>query len=400
MKHATGIVLLAAAAALAAAGAYAQPKGGFAKAKGKGDFGAKSEFMDKGDAKSAIKGDAKSAAKGTWMQSAGAQRPPVPWIDVHVHLTAPGTAGLMKLRDRAAEESARYGVAKSLLMPTPLAPFEHKDFIAAMRELPDGLAFLSGSSLLNPIIHETKPADVTDEVRQKFVTLAEEVLDAGALGFGEMAGLHLSLADGHKLMQVQPDHPLFLALAEVAGRRGAVIDLHLDPIVGTKPLAAGLKSPPNPKTLPDNVAAFERLLAHDRRAKIFWAHGGMDPFGGMTPQLVGRLMDAHPNLYMSLRVAPPPLETVPRLGLRIRNKLMDEKGLDAAWLALLRRHADRFVIGTDSFYLVEGGTSPVGAFVAGNEAKYFATNLFLSSLPQNLARKIASENAIQHYRLK
>lgn len=177
-------------------------------------------------------------------------------------------------------------------------------------------------------------------------------------------------------MRAEPDHPLFLALAEVAGRRDAVIDLHLDPIVGTKPLADGLKSPPNPKSQPDNVSAFERLLAHDRRAKIVWAHGGMDPFGGMTPQLVGRLMDAHPNLYMSLRVAPPTLGAVTRLGLRIRNMLMDERGLDPAWLAVLKRHADRFVLGTDSFFVIEGGTSPVGAFVAGNRSKFLATNLF------------------------
>jgi hypothetical protein len=125
----------------------------------------------------------------------------------------------------------------------------------------------------------------------------------------------------------------------------------------------------------------------------------MDPFGGMTPQLVGRLMDAHPNLYMSLRVAPPPLESVQRLGLRIRNKLMDENGLDRAWLAVLKRHADRFVLGTDSFFIVEGGKSPVGAFVAGNESKFLATNYFLSSLPRDLARKIASENAVRIYRL-
>jgi hypothetical protein len=351
-------------------------------------------------AKAKAKADLKGGGKAAWMQSAGARSPPVPWIDVHVHLTAPGAPGLLKLVDVAVREMNRFGLAKSIVMPTPLAQFEHKDFVAATRKLPPQLAFMSGSNLLNPIIHETKPEAVNDEARQKFVALAEQVLDEGARGFGEMAALHFSLAEGHKFMQVQPDHPLFLALAEVAGRRDAVIDLHLDPIVGTRPLASGLKSPPNPKTLSDNVAAFQRLLAHERRAKIVWAHGGMDPFGGMTADLVGRLMDAHPNLYMSLRVAPPPLTTAGPLGLHIRNKLMDERGLDAAWLALLKRHSDRFVIGTDTFHLIEGGTSPVGAFVAGNETKILATNLFLSSLPRDLALKIASENAVRLYKLR
>jgi hypothetical protein len=374
-----------------AAPVHAQQKG-FAKAKAKGDFAVKGAEKEKSAA-------AKGQARTTWMQQPGAQTPPFPWIDVHLHLTAPGAAGLRKLADTAATELSRFGVAKGLIMPTPLAPFQYKDFAEAARQSPERLGFLGGSEILDPIIHDHKPEDVTPEIRRQFVALAERVLDDGALGFGEMAALHFSLADGHKFMQAAPDHPLFLALAEIAGARGKVIDLHLDPMVGTQPLASGLKSPPNPKTLPDNVEPFGRLLAHDRRAKIVWAHGGMDPFGGMTPQLVGRLMDAHPNLYMSLRVAPPSLDTVPRLGLRIRNKLMDENGLDGAWLAVLRRHADRFVIGTDSFFIVEGGVSPVGAFVAGNEMKFLATNLFLSSLPRDLARKIAFENATRIYGL-
>jgi hypothetical protein len=378
---------------LLAVHADAQPKAGFAKAKAKGDFAAKGAEKAKGALA------AKGKATAPWMQEPGAQKPPFPWIDVHVHLTAPGAAGLRKMADAAAAELGRYGVAKGLIMPTPLAPFQYEDFAEATRQLPNRLGFLGGSEILDPLIHDHKPEDVTPEIREKFIALAEQVLDDGALGFGEMAALHFSLADGHKFMQAAPDHPLFLVLVEIAGRRGKVIDLHLDPMVGTQPLASGLKSPPNPKSLPDNVKPFERLLAHDRRAKIVWAHGGMDPFGGMTPQLVGRLMDAHPNLYMSLRVAPPPLESVQRLGLRIRNKLMDENGLDRAWLAVLERHADRFVIGTDSFFIVEGGKSPVGAFVAGNESKFLATNYFLSSLPRDLARKIASENAVRIYRL-
>lgn len=376
---------LAVAAIAAVAPAAAQLKGGSEKAKGKGEL--------------AGKGALKGGMAPAWVQSPGAQQPPVPWIDVHIHLTAPGAAGLSKLAQAAIAETNRYGVAQALVMPTPLAPFEYGDFIEAMKRLPKGLAFLAGSSNLNPIIHETPVDGVTEDIRRKFMALAEGVLDDGARGFGEMAALHFSLAEGHKYMRAEPDHPLFLALAEVAGRREVVIDLHLDPIVGTMPLAPGLKSPPNPKSVADNVKAFERLLTHDRRAKIVWAHGGMDPFGGMTAALVGRLMDTHPNLYMSLRVAPPPMSVTP-LGLRIRNKLMDERGVDPAWLAVLRRHADRFVLGTDSFFVVEGGVSPVGAFVAGNESKFLATNLFLSSLPRELARKIANENAARLYRLQ
>lgn len=385
----TGALAAIAAVAIADPGSQAQPK---AKAKDPALFKGGAGFAAK------AKG-AKGKSRQAWMDDPRARKPPLPWIDVHVHLTAPGAGGLRQMAEKAAAELTRNGIAKGLIMPTPLAPFSYRDYVRATRNLPSALGMLGGSDILDPLIHDNKPEDVTPELKQKFTALAEQVLNDGALGFGEMAALHFSLADGHKFMHAPPDHPLFLSLAEVAGRRGAVIDLHLDPIVGTKPLARGLKSPPNPKMLPDNVAAFERLLAHDRRAKIVWAHGGMDPFGGMTPQLVGELMDRHANLYMSLRVAPPPLKTVARLGLRIRNKLLDERGLSSAWLAVLKRHADRFVLGTDSFFLIEGGKSPVGAFVAGNETKWFASNLFLWSLPQDLTRKIASENAVRIYGL-
>jgi hypothetical protein len=365
-------------------------------------FGGSVSILAQSGPKAGLKGDKAAlkggAAKAPWMQLPGAQTPPFPWIDVHIHLTGPNASSLSRLAGTAVAEMKRYGVVRSLVMPTPLAPYENRDFVAAARRLPAGLQFLGGSSILNPVIHDTPAAKVTDAVRKRFVALAEQVLKDGARGFGEMATLHFSLADGHKYMRAEPDHPLFLALAEVAGRHGSVIDLHHDPIVGTMPLAEGFKSPPNPKTERDNMAAFERLLEHDRNAKIFWAHGGMDPFGEMTPQLVGKLMDAHPNLYMSLRVAPPPLEVAP-FGLRIKNKLMGPKGLDPAWLEVLQRHADRFVLGTDTFHLVEGSKSPQAAFVAGNEPKYMATNLFLSLLPPELGQKIASENAILHYRL-
>ncbi|HEY7458287.1 MAG TPA: amidohydrolase family protein [Xanthobacteraceae bacterium] len=376
MYRLTSTIAIAVAAGFIFAAANAQPKGDLAKAKGK------------------------AGTAPAWTQSAEAQKPPFPWVDVHVHLTAPSAQGLIKMANTAVAEMARYGVGKFIIMPTPFAGFEYREFVEATRKLPAGLGFLGGSNILNPIIQETKPGGVTDAVRQRFVALAEQVLKDGARGFGEIAALHFSLAPGHKLMHVPPDHPLFLALAEVAGSRGVVIDLHLDPIVGTMPLAEGLKSPPNPKSIPDNVEAFQRLLAHDRKAKIVWAHGGMDPFGAMTPELVGRLMDGHPNLYMNLRVAPPLLETVPVLGLRIKNKLVDARGLNPVWLAVLRKHADRFVLGTDRFFVIEGGTSPVTAFVAGNETKLLATNLFLSLLPRDLARKIAIENANRLYSLQ
>ena len=377
-------VLLVSFAILLAPAQAQSPKAGFAKDK------------------SAFKGGkaGKGARAGAWTEDPRARKPPIRWIDVHMHMLAPRAAGFEKTTQMALAEMNRYGLAGAVIMPQPLSPGDFTEFARSLQRHPDRFAFLGGSDRLNTIIHTTEREAVTAELKEQFVAYAESVLNAGGGGWGEMATLHFSLADGHKYMRAEPDHPLFLALAEVAGRYDAVIDLHHDPIAGAKPLAAGLKSPPNPAQVPDNMAAFERLLAHDRRAKIVWAHGGMDPFGGMTPQLVGRLMDKHPNLYMSLRVPPPPIDVVPHLGIKIRNKILHPHGVDRDWLAVLLRHPDRFVLGTDSFFIVEGSTAPTTAFVAGNEVKLLATNLFLASIPGDLARRIAVENPVRIYKLE
>src|SRR3982074_2140755 len=102
-------------------------------------------------------------------------------------------------------------------------------------------------------------------MKQKWIADANRMLEAARAGFGEIAVLHLSLVPNHPFEQTTADHPLLLALVEVADRRKAVIDLHMDPVVGTSmSLPSGLKIPPNPKMLNGNVAALERLLAHGR----------------------------------------------------------------------------------------------------------------------------------------
>jgi hypothetical protein len=118
------------------------------------------------------------------------------------------------------------------------------------------------------------------------------------------------------------------------------------------PTPGYLKSPPNPARLMGNVAAFERLLAHDRNARVVWAHGGSDFTGNMT--------------------------AVPAYGLQVRNTIVPAKGIAQGWLSLLTRHPDRFVLGADAFFLA-ASTPP--------------------ETPPDLANKIAVANATRLYRL-
>lgn len=83
-----------------------------------------------------------------------------------------------------------------------------------------------------------------------------------------------------------------------------MIDLHFDVVVEDIRAPEWLASPPNPASFRANLPGFERLLAHNRGARIVWAHAGSDMLGGWTVDLSRRLLAAHPNLFMSIRMAP------------------------------------------------------------------------------------------------
>jgi hypothetical protein len=193
------------------------------------------------------------------------------------------------------------------------------------------------------------------------------------------------------------------ALASVADQRKVAIDLHMDPVVGASPMStpSTLHVPPNPPTLAANVSGLERLLTEHPGARIVWAHAGSDLTGNLTPALIGRLMDAHPNLFMSLR--PLPLQGAANnpFGLRFYNLILSPSGIAADWLALLRKHADRFVVGSDSFF-ISATTDPDAApalLGRGNQGRLTAAGTMLSQLPADLAAKIATDNPQRIYRI-
>ena len=114
----------------------------------------------------------------------------------------------------------------------------------------------------------------------------------------------------------------------------------------------------------DDAAVIE-LFAIEPKAKIIWAHAGMSS----GPQAVGALMDKQPNLWADLSY---------RYG-----DVAPGGALDPAWRALLVRHADRFMLGSDTW--TTSRWEQVVAMAA--EARRF-----LQQLPLEVAEKIASKN--------
>jgi hypothetical protein len=317
------------------------------------------------------------------------------WIDVHVHLIGERSdfRGAVAAAVAAMDEA---GMSKMVVMPPPNVSggrlWDIDDVLPVLAPRAR-FALLGGGGTLNPMIHDTKPEAVDDVVRRRFEARAEDVIKKGAAGFGEIAVHHLSMMSGHPYESVDADHPLLLLLADVAARHAVVIDLHFDVVAEDMKAPEWLNVPPAPPVLRANLVAFERLLAHNRGARIVWAHAGSDMLGGWTPELTRRLLSAHPNLSMSLRLAP---------GRAPQNSAFTPDGVvRREWLTLFREFPDRFVMGGDQFIASPSvpGAGPGMTFAQRAPMMRQRSRAFLAALPPDLAKKIGSENAIRLYKL-
>jgi predicted TIM-barrel fold metal-dependent hydrolase len=318
------------------------------------------------------------------------------WIDVHAHFV--GDRGDYRgavLAAIAAMDEA--GIARMVVMPPPHVSGGHvwdiEDILPALAPRAR-FGFLGGGGTLNPMIQDTKSDAVDAGVQRRFEARAEAIIKQGAAGFGEITAHHLSHAQGHPYESVDADHPLLRLLADVAARHAAVIDLHFDVVAEDMNAPEWLASPPNPSSFRANVAGFERLLEHNRGARIVWAHLGSDQLGWWTVDLSRRLLAKHPNLFMSLRLAP---GRVPQ-----NHPLLPGGALRPEWLDLFREFSDRFVIGADTFIVspsVRGG-GPGVIFAQRAPMIRQRTRAFLAALPADLARKIGAENARRLYKLE
>lgn len=243
------------------------------------------------------------------------------------------------------------------------------------------------------MIHSVDPSEVTRALRMRFEDVAEEVVRAGAVAFGEMTAMHLCMQERHHYIAQAPDHPLFLLLADLAAQYGVPIDLHMEAIPEAMRTPQNLLKAcsKNPPRLPATIPAFERLLAHNRDAKIVWQHLGWDNVGCMTPELVAQLLTEHPNLYIAIRVE----ERLVQVGgdEPMPNRLVDAHWrIRPEWLTLMKAFPNRVMIGGDEF---------VSGSAGGRRMPQSFEEMWslLDQLPMELARNVGRDNAARVYPL-
>lgn len=235
--------------------------------------------------------------------------------------------------------------------------------------LPGRVYSLYGGKALRMLYRAVERGGYTVGQERKFLRLVEEAMQSGHYkGFGEI-GLHHMQTVRRANLTIPADHPWMLKLADVAARHDVVIDIHME-------------------ATDANLAALERLLDHNPKAKIIWAHAGWSELGTATADVWERLMARHANLYGSIKHRSRQSKYgSPKVALR------DEDGnIEADWLRLFERFRDRFMIG--------GDVGP-GVFVKhGNDFRQLKfMQEFLHRLPRHLLGPLTRDNAIRVFNL-
>lgn len=326
----------------------------------------------------------------TQLAPAGQAQATVPIIDAQSHpLRSPHGKAPLAVGEAALRLMDRLNVQATILAPPPFPPnrrpaYGLTDLQALARQWPQRFGFNAGGDSLNPMIQGTSPERVSAATTQSFVALAREIAEAGAAGFGELAVEHFS-SGGHQPYESSPaDHPLFLALADVAAQYGMPVTLHMEAVPGAMPFPAdGLSGgggalSPNPARLKENISGLERLLDHNPAARIVWLHSGWDLTGERTVSLMRRLLGRHRNLFMTVKSdhhgKHPTAPFLP--GFKIK----------PAWLKMLHAFPDRFAVGSDQFF---------------NEPpeRLERARKLIDALPPDLAQLVGRKNVRHIYRV-
>jgi len=149
--------------------------------------------------------------------------------------------------------------------------------------------------------------------------------DTGPL-MAKLRAAHEICAFGEIPGMVFGDNPDLRAVYAASAATGAPVNIHTD-------LAKQ-----------ENVAALEAAASANPKARLVLAHLGWTA----GPELIGRLLDAHPNLYTDVSIRFDPVGSLPWRNNGLDLSILTPDGaLQPGWRALIERHPDRFLFAMD-----------------------------------------------------
>ncbi len=228
---------------------------------------------------------------------AGADQAPLQFIDMHAHymienITPDEEIGLLQ----------RVGISRAVFMHNNPA-----ELAAIARKYPD---------FVIPSLSLTRPRPGAVALDENTGATFKKLYDEHAVcALGEIGG-------GTFGPDSEPLRRIYQALSET----GAPVIFHID------------------LNKPEIVAGVEKALKDYPKMKFVLAHLGWTA----GPELIGRLLDAHPNLFtdISIRADAPGSLAWRNQGLDLTVLQADET-FQPGWRKVIDRHPDRFVFATD-----------------------------------------------------
>jgi len=221
--------------------------------------------------------------------------------------------------------------------PVPLLD-AHTHLMVEILSADEEIALLRKAGLDRVMLMHTDP-DVISALARKYPGF---VIPSLSVARPTVKGLHLDADTGPLMLRLRQarqicgfgeipgfifgDNPDFQSVYAAAAATGAPVNIHTD-------LAK-----------PENVAALEAAASAYPKAHFVLAHLGWTA----GPELIGRLLDAHPNLYtdVSIRFDPPGSLPWRNNGLDL-SILTADRTLQPGWRALIERRPDRFLFAMD-----------------------------------------------------
>lgn len=281
------------------------------------------------------------------------------FIDTHAHI-APDTD-----YDAVIESLDAANVSHIAIMPR--GGSEESDVVDFYGRYPDRVLPFYGGSDIQTVLMEgsTKISEPrmklfqgcreewwSEWLDEVMAHLESELRAAPYKGIGEVRLRHYGNGPDMPEKEHDYDFPADSAfmrrVVDLAARLGLPIAIHLEAETEGEHIAF-LDKPAARSTVP----AFERLIAHNRAARVIWSH-----LGRASPDVVDRMLATHPNLYTDISDVMPRGQhacgcSAASLNVfaeyPLKNSIVDESGrLKDEWQPVFERHADRIMLATDA----------------------------------------------------
>jgi predicted TIM-barrel fold metal-dependent hydrolase len=254
-------------------------------------------------------------------ETAPATATDLPLFDAHLHYTGVDAAALPPAQIIAILDHA--GVTRAVVSGMPASSVVQLHAAAPDRIIP----FLTVYNAPNAKRDWMHDANLPVRVA--------ELLDASGGIYRGIGELHIFAQDAAS--------PVLMALADMAAERGLMLQIHGD------------------------AAVLDAVFARQPGLTVLWAHLGTEP----RPEVIAPVLARHPNLYVDTSV---------RAG-----RFVDDAGvLQPPWRDFFVQHADRVLVGVDTFWTRRWKRfAEVADEIRG----------WLAQLPPDIAEQLARGNA-------